>query len=116
VAVGIPIWITAASTEVFIEGRFEMTQYTRELEKLINKFADVTETQMKDYLNPKASVVGSFLRIAFRAKAVAKPAYEKVCAALGLNPVFGVGTAYNENVQKIIDFAKQNGNRRFPAA
>lgn len=86
-----------------------MTQWTPELDKLVRKFSEYQEKQMKDALNPKATVLGSALRMAFRAKAYGISTYKEVCAATGLDGSFELD-AFEKNVQQIIDLATQNGS------
>src|ERR1700722_19858826 len=85
-----------------------MIQYSK-LKKLIEKFADGSEKQMKDYLDPNASVAGTFLRVAFRRATVVKPSYKKICAELDLLPVEDLA-GYTKNLREIAEFAKLINN------
>ncbi len=89
-----------------------MTQWTPELEQKIKKFADNAEKQMKTYLNPRTTVAGTFLRIAFREKSVVLPAYRAVCEGMGitLGDRKSRATGYLKNMQAMLEIAQQNGS------
>ena len=88
-----------------------MATWTPALEKQIKNFADNAEKQMKDYINPKLTIAETFARVTRRDDLV-NPAYKAICAEIGipLNGNLNRVEGFAKNLQKIIDFAQQNGS------
>ena len=89
-----------------------MTTWTPKLEKLIKNFAEGAEKQTKTYINPRSTVIGTSLRVSFRASAFVIPAYKAICKELGivLDAKLSRTQGYLTNMQTIMEFAQQNGS------
>ncbi|MBI3441852.1 MAG: hypothetical protein HY052_08670 [Proteobacteria bacterium] len=82
-----------------------MATWTPELEKLIRAVGEYAETQMKDILNPKASVIGTTLRALFRAVASdGGKLVPKACRQAGYE---FKGPGFSD-LQGLVDLAEQN--------
>lgn len=82
-----------------------MTQWTPELEARIHAVGKAMDKQMKDFVNPKSSVLGSGLRTAFISATRVQPRLKKAYKAAGLEP-----RGWETGSQKLIDIAEQNGS------
>src|SRR5690349_16024608 len=81
-----------------------------DLEGEIRELGDYVEKQMKDLLNPKASVTGSALRIAFRA-VVGTQMRDSIFRREGLDYTdFGLKPRHGwmEDLQTLVDLAEAN--------
>lgn len=81
-----------------------MTEWNKKNEKLIRDFGDLLEKQVKDFLNPKASVAGTALRSIFRYATTGKILKHKLNKA-GMTSPDGLSA-----MQAMIELAEQNGS------
>ena len=84
-----------------------MTQWTPKLEKLISEAGEAMDKQMKDFVNPKASVLGTGLRTVFRTGTQVNPAIKKACKEAGIAHTGNVTV----DAKKLADVAEQNGSQ-----
>ncbi len=81
-----------------------MHDWNPKVEKLIRDLGDYLDTQMKDLLNPRASMTGSALRTAFRAATAGKPLKRRMKEE-GL-----ASKDYKKAMQDLVDLAEQNSS------
>ena len=90
-----------------------MLKWSNELEHEIRDLGDYVEKQMKDLLNPKASVTGSALRIVFRAVAEGKPLLDNIKRFENDSDDFLINRPRNNwlaDLKMLADLADANGS------
>jgi hypothetical protein len=75
------------------------------LERSIRDLGDYVERQMKDLLNPAASVTGTSLRVAFRGVVQGMPLMDEACTEAGIRFAGWMGS-----LKALSDMAEENGS------